>query len=46
MLDGRATLREIAGRFAERHRLGAAEAEAAVAQFVRELGRRGLVALR
>ncbi len=46
MLDGRATLRDIAGRFAERHRLGAAEAEAAVAQFVRELGRRGLVALR
>ena len=46
MLDGQATLREVAGRFADGHRVGAAEAETAVAQFVRELGRRGLVALR
>lgn len=46
MLDGRSTLREVAERFAQRHRLAAMEAETAVAQFVRELGRRGLVALR
>jgi Coenzyme PQQ synthesis protein D (PqqD) len=46
MLDGRSSLREIADRFAGRHRVGATEAQTAVAQFVRELGRRGLVALR
>jgi hypothetical protein len=46
MLDGRSSLREIAERFAGRHRVGTTEAQTAVAQFVRELGRRGLVALR
>ena len=46
MLDGRSSLREIADRFAGRHRVGATEAQTAVAQFVRELGRRGLLALR
>jgi hypothetical protein len=46
MLDGRTSLHEVAGRFAERHRVGEREAQTAVAQFVRELGRRGLVALR
>ena len=46
MLDGRSSLREIADRFAGRHRVGATEAQTAVAQFVRELGRRGLVARR
>jgi|WetSurMetagenome_2_1015567.scaffolds.fasta_scaffold585114_2 hypothetical protein len=46
MLDGRTSLREITERFAGRHRVGTTEAETAVAQFMRELGRRGLVALR
>jgi hypothetical protein len=45
MVDGRTSLREIAARFAERHRVGRREAQTAVAQFVRELGRRGLVGL-
>lgn len=45
MLDGRTSLREIAARFAARHRVGQREAQTAVAQFVRELGRRGLVGL-
>ncbi len=45
-LDGTSTLREIAAAFAAEHRLPAREAEAAVARFVRELGRRGLIGLR
>lgn len=46
MLDGRTTLRRVAAAFAELHRLERKEAEVAVAQFIRELGRRGLVGLR
>lgn len=46
MLDGQTTLRRMAAAFAEKHRLERKEAEVAVAQFIRELGRRGLVGLR
>jgi hypothetical protein len=46
MLDGQTPLRRVAAAFAEIHRLERKEAEVAVAQFVRELGRRGLIGLR
>lgn len=46
MLDGQTPLRRIAAAFAEKHRLERKEAEVAVTQFIRELGRRGLVGLR
>ena len=46
MLDGRRSLGRICAAFAEEHQLDPREAEIAVTQFVRELGRRGLVGLR
>jgi len=46
MLDGRSCIRAIAATLAEAHRLEPREAEVAVTQFIRELGRRGLVGLR
>jgi hypothetical protein len=46
MLDGQTPLRRIAAAFAETHRLERKEAEVAVTQFIRELGRRGLIGLR
>jgi hypothetical protein len=46
LLDGQASLQRIAETFAESQRLERKEAEVAVAQFIRELGRRGLIALR
>lgn len=46
MIDGRRSLQEIAAAFAESHQLEPKEARVAVAQFARELGRRGLIGLR
>jgi hypothetical protein len=46
MLDGQTPLRRIAAAFAETHRLERKEAEVAVTQFIRELGRRGVIGLR
>jgi hypothetical protein len=46
LLDGQTPLRRIAAAFAESQRLERKEAEVAVTQFIRELGRRGLVGLR
>lgn len=46
MLDGQTPLRQIAAAFAREHQLEVAEAEVSVTQFIRELGRRGLVGLR
>jgi hypothetical protein len=46
MLDGQASIRAIAAAFAREQRLETREAEVAVTQFVRELGRRGLIGLR
>ena len=45
MIDGKRSLRRIVAAFAAAHQLEAREAEIAVTQFVRELGRRGLVGL-
>jgi len=45
MIDGERSLRRIVAAFAAAHQLEAREAEIAVTQFVRELGRRGLVGL-
>jgi hypothetical protein len=45
MIDGERSLRRIVAAFAASHQLEPKEAEIAVTQFVRELGRRGLVGL-
>jgi Coenzyme PQQ synthesis protein D (PqqD) len=45
MIDGERNLRRIVAAFAASHQLDPKEAEIAVTQFVRELGRRGLVGL-
>jgi hypothetical protein len=46
MLDGRTPLRQLVAVFAKAHQLEPKEAEVAVTQFIRELGRRGLIGLR
>lgn len=46
MIDSQRSLRDIAAAFAGAHRLAPREAQAAVSQFARELGRRGLIGLR
>lgn len=43
MIDGRTTVGEIAAALAARYRLDADEARLAVAEFLRQLGRRGAV---
>jgi coenzyme PQQ synthesis protein D (PqqD) len=45
LLDGRRTVRQVVQTFTRRHQLHPKEAEIAVAQFIRELGRRGLIGL-
>ena len=45
MIDGERSLRRVVAAFAASHQLEVREAEIAVTQFVRELGRRGLVGL-
>ena len=46
MVDNRKTVREIVTEFARSHQLMEKEAEVAVTQFLRELGKRGLIGLR
>ncbi len=46
MINNRRSVREIAELFGQRHQLGRREAEMSVSAFIRELGRRGIVALR
>jgi hypothetical protein len=46
MINGKFSVRQLVERFAKTHRLEAREAEVSVAQFVRELGSRGLIGLR
>ncbi len=46
MIDGRRSLGGIAAAFAESNQLEPKEAQVSVAQFARELGRRGLIGLR
>jgi hypothetical protein len=46
MLDGHRTVRQVAQVFSRTHQLYPKEAEVAVTQFIRELGRRGLIGLK
>jgi hypothetical protein len=46
LIDGARTVREITAAFAEAHGLDVREAEASVTQFLRSLGKKGLVGLR
>ena len=46
LLDGRRTVRQVVHTFSRTHQLHPKEAEVAVSQFIRELGRRGLVGLK
>lgn len=45
-IDGKRSIAALAAGFAAAHRLDGREAEIAVTQFLRELGRRGLIGLR
>lgn len=45
MIDGKRTVRDIVDIFAENHQLENREAEVAVTQFLRDLGKRGLIGL-
>ncbi|MFC1817370.1 PqqD family protein [Thermodesulfobacteriota bacterium] len=46
LLDGKRSVHQVVQQFAAKYSLHPKEAEVAVAQFLRELGRRGLVGLR
>ena len=46
MINGKFSVRQLVERFAKTHRLEAREAEVSVTQFIRELGKRGLIGLR
>jgi hypothetical protein len=45
LIDGKRSIRQLIQIFAETHQLQFREAEVAVTQFMRELGRRGLIGL-
>ena len=46
LMDGNRSVQQLVKIFAETHRLETREAEVSVTQFMRELGRRGLIAMR
>jgi len=46
LVDGKRSVRQLVKTFAGMHRLEPREAEVSVTQFMRELGRRGLIAMR
>lgn len=46
LIDDRRSVRQIVKRFADLHRLPRREAELSVTRFLRELGKRGLVAMK
>jgi len=46
LIDGQHTVRRMINIFAQTHRLEKREAEVSVTQFIRELGKRGLLGLR
>ena len=46
LMDGRRTVRQVIHRFAKKHRLYPREAEVAVTQFLRDLGKRGIIGLK
>lgn len=45
MIDGKRTVRDIVDAFAEAHQLEDREAETAVTQFLRDLGKRGVIGM-
>jgi hypothetical protein len=45
MIDGKRTVWDIVAAFAEAHQLEIREAEMAVTQFLRDLGKRGLIGM-
>jgi hypothetical protein len=46
LIDGKVSVRQLTNSFAATHQLEPREAEVAVTQFLRELGRRGLIGMR
>ena len=46
LIDGNASVRDLINTFATTHQIEPREAEVAVTQFLRELGRRGLIGMR
>jgi hypothetical protein len=46
LMDGNRSVRQLVKMFTETHQLETREAEVSVTQFIRELGRRGLIAMR
>lgn len=46
MIDGKRTVLDIVNAFAKTHQLESREAETAVTQFLRDLGKRGLIGMR
>ena len=46
LVNGRRSVRRLVREFAAAHKLPSREAEVAVTQFLRELGRRGLIGLK
>ncbi len=46
LIDDKRTVRDLAVLFVERYKVQPREAEVAVTEFIRQLGRRGLIALR
>lgn len=46
LIDGRRPVQDMIQRFANRYKLQAREAEVSVTQFLRELGRRGIIGMR
>ena len=46
LMDGNRSVRQLVKMFAEAHQLETREAEVSVTQFMRELGRRGLIAMK
>jgi Coenzyme PQQ synthesis protein D (PqqD) len=46
MIDGRSTVERMVERFGKKHQLHPKEAEVAVTSFLRDLGKRGLIAIK
>lgn len=46
LIDGNCSVRQLSKIFAETHQLETREAEVSITQFLRELGRRGLIGMR
>ncbi len=46
MIDGRKSVEDISRSFQQQHKLGLREAEISVSEFMQQLGKRGLIALR